>query len=726
MKTTALRIGLIGSGDESSEKLLRLLTEQGMQIVHALKPGELSERLITATNLDVWLLDLDDSQWHDQLDVLMDRSSVPIFFNEHQAIEGQQHLDYWARNLINRMFELVGETPMAAPAIVQPAMVSPATVPERKTERLPEQRPSDALTAMPAGLDPELLEEIAELEQLLQTSNQLPLEEIDDLAVTLREPTPAASVQKPAEAEKPAAKATTAAPAPATTSVKTATPKPADSAPTSPAQPQPVPATPATAVNAAAAAGTAPAGKPQQRDNPVQKVSAPPTATSAPVADAMPVTKATPVNSAAPVTAATPVTAAAPVTTAPPVIPAPPATPASPVTAAASEKPAAAETPMAGAKPAAATPIATQAAATSATVDGSMQAPAAPTVSMVNDDVAKAGASAATTEAVLPEKYDWPSFPAPKPVAVVDADNADPDFAPMRPQPAAGPMRELARPSVAPLVTAPQARTADDDVAVPTLTEAPAGEFELELEFEALSDDDVPVLEDAVSDDAVTELEVPMLESVAEATEFEIVPDTSLGLPCDLWVLGASLGGPAALKRFFTAIDQPLPISFLLVQHIDAHFLPVLGKILEQANAFYNVQILARPGLIEPGALLLAPIERRLRFLDAGQIVLSGKTWSPPYAPCIDDVLLDVAAAYPGQVNSIIFSGMGADGVNGARAVQAAGGEIWLQEAGSCASSVMPDAIQNAGLSRYRATPEQLATRLMARYRPAVSSKNLA
>ena len=294
-------------------------------------------------------------------------------------------------------------------------------------------------------------------------------------------------------------------------------------------------------------------------------------------------------------------------------------------------------------------------------------------------------------------------------------------------------MRESARPSPVSLVrntptppakvSSPSTPTADLGASsepysapVPTLTSS----HDSELEFEA-----VPVL-DAETGDDHPELDVPMLEAVAIASEFEAVPDLAPALPCDLWVLGASLGGPAALKRFFTALNQPLPICFLLAQHIDAHFLPVLGKILEQANPFYPVQVLVRPGLIEPGTLLLAPIEKRLRFLEAGQIVLGAKTWTPPYSPCIDDVLKDVAVSYPGQVHSIVFSGMGEDGVNGARAIANCRGEVWVQDSESCASSVMPDAISKAGLARYRATPESLAARLMARYNSTVGSQSLA
>ncbi len=214
--------------------------------------------------------------------------------------------------------------------------------------------------------------------------------------------------------------------------------------------------------------------------------------------------------------------------------------------------------------------------------------------------------------------------------------------------------------------------------------------------------------------------DAPLLESFALDGEFEEIPRQLLA--CDLWVLGASLGGPAALKRFFAALVEPIPVCFVVAQHIDAHFVAVLGKIIEQSNSFYHVQVLSRPSLIEAGWTLLVPIEKRLRFLEAGQIVHSAHNWTPPYSPCIDDVLLDAVNAYHNQVHCIIFSGMGEDGAAGARRIRQQGGEVWVQDRDSCASSVMPDAIVQQDLASYQGTPELLAQKLIARYRnPAMA-----
>ncbi|MFN4291381.1 MAG: chemotaxis protein CheB [Permianibacter sp.] len=799
MKSQALRIGLIGSGDDSSSKLLRLLTEQGMQVVHALLPNELTDAHIAASDLDVWLLDLDDSHWHSQLDELMDRSPVPIFFNEHQSIEGQQHLDYWCRNLISRMFELVADVPGLPPVASSPASArSGETLPLAFAAKI-ESKPSDDLNAVPTALDPELLQEMEELEQLLQRQADSHADALSELDAEL--PLPAATTvtaSKPATDLSKTTRATSdnpsgQTPARADAAGNNASTRAPQSQP-SPAQvtvpDDPVAAAKARAAKiqqaAAAARANAVGAAPPSEPATAQKAATPRAVTAPAVTQPAATTKADPRKpepvSAIPASAGSskPMTDAAPTAPAKTLAttPAPagsasavksaaaasaPAIPESrtaatqtvaaqkPTTQATAAKEAAAETPAvtattAPAPAAKAAPAANAATATAQPAAGVPFAPAElPSASKAAAEIAANSGKpdavtllASTTPVVPPpERHDWPQFPPPvEPVPATP--EADPAFAPMQPQPAVGPMREPAKPAPVQLVraapaskpTRPAANAATPELPftepVPTLTRVSDDALEFEtVEFEpagghgAVTDADHSELDHP-------ELDVPMLESVVVASEFEAVEAPAPVLPCDLWVLGASLGGPAALKRFFAALNQPLPICFLLAQHIDGHFLPVLGKILEQANPFYPVQVLARPGLIEPGTLLLAPIEKRLRFLDAGQIVNGARGWTPPYSPCIDDVLSDVAAAYPGQVHAIVFSGMGEDGVNGARAVADCRGEVWVQDVDSCASSVMPDAIDKAGLARFRATPEELAARLMARYNPAVSGQHLA
>lgn len=173
-------------------------------------------------------------------------------------------------------------------------------------------------------------------------------------------------------------------------------------------------------------------------------------------------------------------------------------------------------------------------------------------------------------------------------------------------------------------------------------------------------------------------------------------------------VLAASLGGPAAVKRFLQALPPGLPAVFVLAQHIDPGFLPVLARALETVSP-YQVTMVEGSHTLEAGQLILVPVASRLNFAAGRLITTSPAHWTPPYAPCINDVMADVARVYGPEALAIVFSGMSDDGALGARVMSEHGAETWAQDAESCANSSMPDSARATGQVSYTGTPEELA-----------------
>ena len=54
----------------------------------------------------------------------------------------------------------------------------------------------------------------------------------------------------------------------------------------------------------------------------------------------------------------------------------------------------------------------------------------------------------------------------------------------------------------------------------------------------------------------------------------------------NLWVLGASLGGPQAVRQFLASIQDDLPVAFILAQHIGANHVSLLAEQLNRVTAF--------------------------------------------------------------------------------------------------------------------------------------------
>lgn len=179
-----------------------------------------------------------------------------------------------------------------------------------------------------------------------------------------------------------------------------------------------------------------------------------------------------------------------------------------------------------------------------------------------------------------------------------------------------------------------------------------------------------------------------------------------------VWILGASLGGPAAVKAFLDKLPAGLPLAFVYAQHIDHNFTQVLTRVLGRDAEYALVE--AREGeRLRCGEVLLVPVETELYLDGAGLIRFKSRPWPGPYGPSIDQVMLNLANHYKARCHSIVFSGMGNDGAVAAPLLKANGSRLWVQEPASCANSSMPDSVAATGCAEFAGTPEQLARRLV-------------
>lgn len=177
-------------------------------------------------------------------------------------------------------------------------------------------------------------------------------------------------------------------------------------------------------------------------------------------------------------------------------------------------------------------------------------------------------------------------------------------------------------------------------------------------------------------------------------------------------ILGASLGGPAAVKAFLDCLPQGLPVAFVYAQHIDANFASVLAKVLGRHSCFNLVEAV-NGARLHYGEVLIVPVERELVLDDQGRIELKDNPWPGPYGPSIDQVMLNISSYYGARCHTILFSGMGNDGAIAAPVLKAYGSRIWVQESSSCANSSMPDSVAATGCSSFSGTPEELASKLV-------------
>ncbi len=167
-----------------------------------------------------------------------------------------------------------------------------------------------------------------------------------------------------------------------------------------------------------------------------------------------------------------------------------------------------------------------------------------------------------------------------------------------------------------------------------------------------------------------------------------------------LIVIGASTGGPVALQKVIEHLSKSYPLPVLMVQHMPGSF---TGAFAERLNGICDVEVReAKNGdELKPGLVLLAPGGMQsLVQCRGGKLMVAIKPagTGQTYKPCIDLTLKSVANSIGGDCTTIILTGMGADGRDGAKELKEKGGMIWAQDEQTSIIYGMPMAIKQAGI----------------------------
>ena len=179
-----------------------------------------------------------------------------------------------------------------------------------------------------------------------------------------------------------------------------------------------------------------------------------------------------------------------------------------------------------------------------------------------------------------------------------------------------------------------------------------------------------------------------------------------------VWLLAASLGGPAAVKEFLDALPGGLPIGFIYAQHIDAAFETALPQAVGR-HSQWHVNPARHGDAVRCGEVVVAPIAHELGFAEDGSMQVADRGWPEPYSPSIDQMMLNLAQHFGAQCGVMAFSGMGSDGSAAAAYVRRQGGVIWTQKADSCACPSMPDSLREGGYSALSGDPRELGAALV-------------
>ena len=183
-----------------------------------------------------------------------------------------------------------------------------------------------------------------------------------------------------------------------------------------------------------------------------------------------------------------------------------------------------------------------------------------------------------------------------------------------------------------------------------------------------------------------------------------------------VWVLGASIGGPDAVREFLAGIPDNTNNLFVLAQHMGADFVDLMVSQLSKATVL-DVTMAASGATARNGQVLVVPLAERMLLEADGSMRIVPLDDASPYSPSIDQVLFDIADRFGARAGAIIFSGMAHDAIEGAKYLAAKGGVVWTQDPASCVVSSMIDGAVEAGIVSFQGSPAVLAQKFVSEFR---------
>ena len=182
-------------------------------------------------------------------------------------------------------------------------------------------------------------------------------------------------------------------------------------------------------------------------------------------------------------------------------------------------------------------------------------------------------------------------------------------------------------------------------------------------------------------------------------------------------VIGASTGGPQALRELLAAAAGALRAACVIVQHLPASFATAFtAQLARYSRLPVEVARATRTGS-SPGVCSSAPGGAS----SAAPCGTAASSCTPAdgdaYRPSIDAAMTSAAETYGAGAAGVVLSGMGSDGAEGLRCIRAAGGQGYVQDPATCVIGSMPArAIERAGAD-YIAPADRIGAMLARRGR---------
>jgi two-component system chemotaxis response regulator CheB len=171
--------------------------------------------------------------------------------------------------------------------------------------------------------------------------------------------------------------------------------------------------------------------------------------------------------------------------------------------------------------------------------------------------------------------------------------------------------------------------------------------------------------------------------------------------PPRVLLIGSSTGGPQALNVIVAQIGAVLDRApVLITQHMPPTFTAILAEHLARVSK-RAVREAVDGEEINAGTIYLAPGGKHMKVARRDGIAVIAIDDGPLVnfcKPAVDPLFATAAAVWGHKVLALVLTGMGSDGLAGAKAIVASGGHVLAQDEATSIVWGMPGQVANAGL----------------------------
>lgn len=179
--------------------------------------------------------------------------------------------------------------------------------------------------------------------------------------------------------------------------------------------------------------------------------------------------------------------------------------------------------------------------------------------------------------------------------------------------------------------------------------------------------------------------------------------------------IASSTGGPPVLSALFEALKTAVEVPVFLTQHMPPTFTAILAENLQRVSGMACAE--GKDGeRVLPGHVYVAPGNFHMIVERDGKDAVIRIDDGPQEnfcRPAADPMFRSIARVYGPNVLGVVLTGMGQDGMLGAREIVAAGGTLIAQDVSTSVVWGMPGAVAKDGLCSALLPGDDIAPKIL-------------